>query len=171
MGASLANTSLTIAEGACSSSRPPLATMSRALGWSHRTTPVVLVPEPSRETARPAVLAKFPPVVMGKTMGCLGITLRITPAWLRRKRASMKKTPSNLSAGRSLSQSLLGARKQVSSDRSDSPRVHWPFAGPRSKSCQTAKSRPAHTGRLPRPSGRRRRRIGPDRGVRRDRWR
>jgi hypothetical protein len=40
-----------------------------ARGWSHRITPVVFVPAWSRETAKPLVLAKLPPEVMGTTMG------------------------------------------------------------------------------------------------------
>jgi hypothetical protein len=38
-------------------------------GWSQRITPVVRVPAPSIETAKPRLRAKLPPVVMGKTTG------------------------------------------------------------------------------------------------------
>lgn len=55
--------------GTLSNFRPPRAATSRARGWSQRTTPVVRVPAPSKDTAKPAVRAKLPPVVMGKTTG------------------------------------------------------------------------------------------------------
>ncbi len=70
-GASFASTSLVIASGTCSSLRPFRALRSSARGWSHRTTRVVFVPAPVSETAKPAVRANRPPVVMGTTMGTL----------------------------------------------------------------------------------------------------
>ncbi len=49
--------------------RPLRATISKERGWLQRITPVVCSPVPTNETAKPAILAKFPPLVMGKTMG------------------------------------------------------------------------------------------------------
>ena len=81
--ASLARTSSTMSWDTLSSFLPFREPKSKALGWSHRMTPVVLVPAPAKETANPAVLAKFPPLVMGKTTGvfvsrlkALGETIR-----------------------------------------------------------------------------------------------
>jgi hypothetical protein len=47
-----------------------------ARGWPHRTTPVVLVPAPVRDTANPPVRAKFPPLVIGSTTGTLVARLK-----------------------------------------------------------------------------------------------
>jgi hypothetical protein len=44
---------------------------SSARGWSQRTTPVVDVPAPISDTAKPAVRAKLPPLVIGNTIGAL----------------------------------------------------------------------------------------------------
>jgi hypothetical protein len=40
------------------------------LGWSQRITPVVFVPAPSSETVKPAVRAKFPPLVIKQPAAC-----------------------------------------------------------------------------------------------------
>src|SRR5208337_4768223 len=69
--ATFARTSSMIASGTSSSFLPLRALRSSARGWSQRTTPVVLVPAPVRDTANPAVRAKFPPLVMGRTTGAL----------------------------------------------------------------------------------------------------
>ena len=58
-----------IACGTLSSLRPRRDPMSRARGWSQRTTPVVCVPAPISETVKPAVRAKVPPLVIGSTTG------------------------------------------------------------------------------------------------------
>ena len=55
--------------GTVSRRLPERARKSRARGWSQRTTPVVRVPHPLRDTAKPAVRAKLPPLVIGKTTG------------------------------------------------------------------------------------------------------
>jgi hypothetical protein len=59
-----------------SSFLPPRAARSSARGWSQRIIPVVLVPASAKDTAKPAVRAKFPPLVIGKTMGTLVIRLK-----------------------------------------------------------------------------------------------
>ena len=64
--ATFARTSSMIAAGTFSSFLPWRAPRSSARGWSQRTTPVVLVPAPVRDTANPAVRAKFPPLAMGR---------------------------------------------------------------------------------------------------------
>ena len=48
---------------------PFRAAISIVLGWSQRITPSVLVPASSSETVKPAVRAKFPPLVTGTTTG------------------------------------------------------------------------------------------------------
>ncbi len=48
--------------------RPLRATISKERGWSQHITPVVCSPVPTNETAKSVILAKFPPLVMGKTM-------------------------------------------------------------------------------------------------------
>src|ERR1700680_4995504 len=65
-----------IAPGMLSSFLPPRAARSRARCWSHRITPVVLVPAPASGTAKPAVRAKFPPLVIGRTTGSFVIRLK-----------------------------------------------------------------------------------------------
>jgi hypothetical protein len=75
IGESLASTSSMTASGMLSSFLPPRAARSRARGWSQRTTPVVLVPS-VRGTAKPAVRAKLPPLVIGRTIGSLVIRLK-----------------------------------------------------------------------------------------------
>lgn len=69
--ASFARTSLMIDAGTVSSLRPLREGMSRARGWSQRIMPVVWVPAPVSGTVKPAVRAKFPPFVMGRTTGVL----------------------------------------------------------------------------------------------------
>src|SRR5208337_625363 len=69
--ATFARTSSMTASGTFSSFLPLRAPKSSARGWSQRTTPVVLVPAPARDTANPAVRAKFAPLVMGRTTGTL----------------------------------------------------------------------------------------------------
>ena len=68
---SFANTSSMIESGTHSSLRPLREPMSRARGWSHRITPVVFIPAPISDTAKPAVRAKLPPLVIGSTIGVL----------------------------------------------------------------------------------------------------
>ena len=70
-GASLARTSLMIDAGTASSRRPLRARRSGVRGWSQRMTPVVAVPAPTSDTAKPAPRAKLPPLVMGTTTGAL----------------------------------------------------------------------------------------------------
>src|SRR5882762_3350842 len=76
IGEILANTSSMTASGMLSSFLPPRAERSRARGWSQRTTPVVLVPAPASGTAKPAVRAKLPPLVIGRIMGSFVIRLK-----------------------------------------------------------------------------------------------
>ena len=64
-----ANTSSTMVWGTLSSLWPWRAPRSSARGWSQRTTPVVTVPAPVKATAKPAVRANFPPLVIGTTIG------------------------------------------------------------------------------------------------------
>jgi hypothetical protein len=71
IGASFANTSSMIVGGMFSSLRALREARSRARGWSHRMTPVVVVPAPVKDTAKPAVRAKPPPLVIGNTTGVL----------------------------------------------------------------------------------------------------
>jgi hypothetical protein len=52
-----------IASGMLSSFLPARAARWRVRGWSHRTTPVGLVPASVSGTATPAVRAKLPPLV------------------------------------------------------------------------------------------------------------
>ena len=76
IGAIFASTSSRIASGMLSSFRPPRAARSRARGWSHRTTPIVLVPAPVSGTAKPAVRAKLPPLVIGRITGTFVMRLK-----------------------------------------------------------------------------------------------
>jgi hypothetical protein len=69
-----------IASGTLSTFLPPRAPRSRARAWSQQTIPVVFVPEPSSATAKPAVRAKLPPLLIGTTMG----TFRCAVERLRR---------------------------------------------------------------------------------------
>lgn len=69
MASSRASTSFTTASGIRSRRLPFRAPISIVLGWSQRITPVVFVPAPSRETVKPAVRAKSPPLVTGTTTG------------------------------------------------------------------------------------------------------
>ena len=70
--ATFARTSSMIAAGTFSSFLPWRAPRSSARGWSQRTTPVVLVPAPERDTANPAVRAKLPATGDGEDHGHLG---------------------------------------------------------------------------------------------------
>ena len=76
IGKSFARTSSMVASEILSSFLPARAARSRARGWSQRTIPVVLVPAPTKETAKPAVSAKLPPLVIGRTMGTFVIRLK-----------------------------------------------------------------------------------------------
>lgn len=67
--ASKASTSSRIAAGTLSSFLALRTPRSTGRGWSQRTTPVVRVPAPVNETVNPATRAKFPPAVMGTTIG------------------------------------------------------------------------------------------------------
>jgi hypothetical protein len=69
IGASLASTSSITLFATVSTFLPWRAPRSRDLGWSHRTMPVVLVPASASGTAKPAVRAKLPPLVIGRTTG------------------------------------------------------------------------------------------------------
>ena len=69
IGVSFASTSSTISAGMLSTLRALREPKSRARGWSHRTTPVVFVPAPVKDTVKPAVRAKLPPLVIGNTTG------------------------------------------------------------------------------------------------------
>lgn len=64
-----ASTSSMICSGTASTCIPFRAPTSSARGWSHRITPVVRVPAPWRETAKPRLRAKLPPLVIGTTTG------------------------------------------------------------------------------------------------------
>lgn len=66
-----------------------------ARGRSHRTSPVVFVPAPISDTAKPAVCAKFPPRGMGSTIGVLVSRLKADgdPQVLLKKK-TQKMTPS-----------------------------------------------------------------------------
>ena len=75
IGDTLASTSSMTAAGMLSSFLPPRAAKSRVRGWSQRTTPVVLVLAPVSGTAKPAVRAKLPPLVIGRTIGSFVIRL------------------------------------------------------------------------------------------------
>ena len=69
IGVSFASTSSMIDGGTPSSLRALRKARSRARGWSHRTTPVVFVPALISDTAKPAVRAKLPALVIGSTTG------------------------------------------------------------------------------------------------------
>ena len=77
MGVSFASTSSIIAVGTCSNLRALRDPRSSARGWSHRTTPFVLVPAAANETAKPAVRAKLPPLVIGNTIGVFVSLLKL----------------------------------------------------------------------------------------------
>jgi len=64
-----ARTSSMIATGTPSSLCALREAKSSARGWSHLITPVVFVPAPISDTAKPAVRAKLPPLVIGSTTG------------------------------------------------------------------------------------------------------
>jgi hypothetical protein len=59
---SFASNSSTTVGGTLSNLRALREARSRARGWWHRTTPVVCVPAPVKDTAKPAVRAKLPPL-------------------------------------------------------------------------------------------------------------
>jgi len=68
--------------GTPSSLRALREARSRARGWSHRTTPVVFVSAPISDTAKPAVRAKLPALVIGSTTGVFVRQLKIQKVYL-----------------------------------------------------------------------------------------
>ncbi len=82
IAASFASTSSTISSGAPSTLTADRASRSTDRTWSHRITPVVLIPVPESDTVNPWNRAKSPPLVIGTTRG----------TWVRRLKASEETT-------------------------------------------------------------------------------